>query len=100
MIVTIASFVFSGCTIIGIPVSVPIDIPARPVLVVCPELPVIEGYVTELEGIGPSVVLPLAEAENLRAFIHTYMECSAINQVELLGHIEKLENRIIALKGE
>ena|SRR3990167_4035407 len=94
------SLLLSGCAAIGIPVSVPIDIPVRPVLAVCTERPVIEASIIEIEGIGPAVVLTLKDAVMLRTFIHTYMVCSEINQVELLGHIEKLENRLKVLKEE
>lgn len=72
----------------------------RPTLVVCPEFPVVEGYITELEQVGPAVVLPLIEAEKLRTWIHSYKVCAESNQVDLLGHIEKLENRLGALRGE
>ena|SRR3990167_738322 len=89
----------SSCSTIGIPVSVPIDVPVRPVLAVCPSLPVIEGILIEQNG-ESVILLPLAEAEKLRTFVHSYMECSEINQVELEGYIEKLLNRLNAAKGE
>src|SRR3990167_600997 len=97
LIATLSVFV-SSCATIGIPLAAPIDIPARPVLAVCPELPVIEGILIE-QGGETAILLPLVEAEKLRTFIHTFIECSVINQIELLGHIEKLENRLKALGG-
>src|SRR3990167_2980545 len=86
------SLLLSGCAAIGIPVSVLIDIPVRPVLAVCPKRPAIAASIIEIEGIGPAVVLTLEDAVRLRTFIHQYMECSEINRVELEGYIEKLVN--------
>lgn len=42
------------------------------------------------------VVLPLEAARTLSAWIHTYFRCAEGNMARLLGHVEKLENRLKA----
>ena len=69
------------------------DIPARPVLQVCPEVPTIEGTVT-----GNVLTLTLPDAERLRDYIHSYRLCSETNSVLLKAHLDKLENRLKALQ--
>ena len=88
-------FLSGGCALRNPLVTIPIEIPARPTLQVCPELPDIKGRIVDLED-TKTLLLTLEDAFRLRDFIHTYMTCAESNEVELLGHIEKLENRLKA----
>lgn len=70
------------------------DIPPTPQVLACPEEPVVEGDLR-----GDEVVLKLTDAQKLRDWIDKYKVCMGTNVAMLSGHIEKLVNRLNALKG-
>lgn len=75
----------------------PVPLPARPVLSECPQNPHVKADIVDVEGKGKYAMLSLVDAIALRDFIYAALSCDAGNMVELMGHIEKLENRIKAL---
>jgi len=95
----VLSLSLAGCSILSPYVSVPVGIPPRPALLACPEFPDVRGKVVDVEGQGKHVMLTLEDARRLSAWMRAYLVCSQENQAELLGHLEKLENRIKALGG-
>jgi len=76
---------------------VPVPLPPRPDLAECPRVPKIQGHVVDVEGKGNHLMMSLADAIALRDWIYEALACDASNMVELMGHIEKLENRIKAI---
>jgi len=91
------SFSLAGCSALSVNPGMPTGIPPRPALAQCPAYPDVRGKVVDVEGVGKHVMLTLEDAKRLSAWIHAYLVCSQENQAELLGHLEKLENRIRAL---
>lgn len=74
----------------------PIDIPAKPVLAVCPAKPDITGKVS---NDGKSVVISLPDAISLRNWMRDYPVCAEKNTIDQQGYIEKLINRLKAVGG-
>src|SRR2546427_5253831 len=68
-----------------------VDIPPRPELLVCEEMPATGATVQ-----GDTVVMPLEDAIKLRDAIGALKACGEENVFILNGHIEKLENRLKA----
>ena len=90
--------VVGGCAVLNLaPPKVPIDIPPRPELVVCPERPQLQGRIIELEDGSWGVLLTPETAMALRVYLNGYRLCAETNTVMLEGHIEKLENRLEAV---
>src|SRR3990167_6728972 len=79
--------------------SVPVDIPDRPKLAQCPAKPETEGVIEKVNG-NLMVVMPLEAAKKLQTWTRLYPICAATNLIILEGHIEKLENRLKALRGD
>ena len=77
-----------------------VPLPSRPALSECPQKPAIDAKVVDVEGKGKYVMLSMADALKLRDYIYEFLVCAASNMVELMGHIEKLENRLKALGGD
>ena len=90
-----------GCARLGwlLGKSIPVDIPDRPKLAQCPVKPEIEGTVERVNG-NLVVVMPLESAKTLQAWTRIYPVCMTTNVVILDGHVEKLENRLKALRGD
>lgn len=70
-------------------------IPARPHLEACPEMPHPTGDVR-----GDTVIIALKDAQALRTWAYEYPVCAETHQALLLGHVEKLENRLRAFGGK
>ena len=79
---------------------VPVPLPPRPALVACPEKPLIESKIVDVEGVGQHVMMSMADALKLRNYLYALMICALENELTLKGHVEKLENRIKALGGD
>lgn len=90
----------SSCTTRSVIARVPVPLPARPVLAECPQKPTIDAKIVDVEGKGKYAMMTLADALALRDYIYGTLACDASNMIELMGHIEKLENRLKALGGD
>ena len=75
-------------------VPVAVEIPARPALEACPEKPDLTGKVTDHN----TVEVTFDTALRIREYISALQACQRANEVKLSGHIEKLENRLRALR--
>lgn len=59
----------------------------------CPEKPDVEGRID-----NGNVVMAYADAVRLSEWISKYQICSESNRIRLQAHVEKLENRLEALR--
>ena len=91
----VASLSSSGCSLFGYRKGVVVEIPARPELADCPVKPPLVGQVSPD---GKYVALDIQTALALKKYMAELETCSSSNVVILNGHIEKLENRLKALK--
>ena|SRR3989442_5212883 len=93
-------FGLSACTSTpALPVSVAIDIPARPILPDCPGPPNTSGRVVELNDGLRYMQISLEDAERLRTYLHHSVACAAEREILWRAHAEKLENRLKAVSG-
>lgn len=94
----LSALLFSCATTQDIPVvaKVRVEIPARPELPACPEVPHPVGRVVQTDA-GMGVLLPLNNAQAIAAYLRDAPACQQIRELELLGHVEKLENRLKAV---
>jgi hypothetical protein len=63
------------------------------VLEACPEKPEVEGKIVD-----GNVVVSFDDAVRLRDWIAKYQICSESNRIRLQAQVEKLENRLEALR--
>lgn len=92
----LAATLFSGCQGLWFTPTSPIvkiDIPARPTLSVCESKPDIFGTVVQTPA-GLAVQVPMDEAKKIRDWMGSVETCYQVREVHLLGHVEKLENRL------
>ena len=96
MVIILATLLsFNGCALFQPAPIVPVKIslPARPELELCAAKPDVSGTVELING-QKVVIVPLQDAIALSNWSNSVVACELSNQLRLLGHIEKLENRI------
>ena len=90
----------SSCAFRSVLATVPVPLPASPVLIDCPVKPLIEGKIGQFDGHGDAVILTKENAIKLQTYLQELELCMVLNLVILEGHIDKLENRLKAIGGD
>lgn len=94
LLAILLSLSFNSCVAVQ-PTKPVVTLPSAPALADCPKLPDIQADI-----IGGKVTLTLEQAQALRLWIHSYIQCQESNQAELQGYAEKLINRLKALSAQ
>ena len=98
--IVLAIFLLGGCSSMSVLAKVPVPLPRQPALTECPQPPPIEAKIIDVEAVGKHIMMTLVDAIALRDWIYESLAYDTSNMVELMGYIEKLENRLNAIGGD
>jgi hypothetical protein len=99
VLVAIAAGLIACATPIAAPPGVRVDVPSRPILPDCPELPLVEGALSRDDEGAAIVIIPFEQAKLLHRYMREYRGCAETREVLLDGWADKLSNRLRAIGG-